>query len=74
MFIISDKEIMFCQLRCFVCLSICLPFSNITQKIMMDCNEIFMEGSGVVKKKWLDFDGGSAHHAECPNGNPAITQ
>ena len=33
-----------------------------------------MEGSGVVKRTWLDFASDPDHHAACPNGNPAITQ
>ena len=33
-----------------------------------------MEGSAVVKNNWLDFGSDPDHHADCPIGNPTITQ
>ena len=51
-----------------------MSVSNCTQKVMNGLQLNSMEGSEVVKARWLNFCGNPDHHADCPIGNPAITQ
>ena len=73
--VISAKKIMFSVALVVCCSSVFLSVSNITQKFLNSLQWNYMERPGVAKKnKWLDFGSDLDHLADCPIGNPAITQ
>ena len=57
-----------------MCVSVWLVVSNITQDVMNGLRLTFMERTGLVRNKLLNFGGHPDRHADSPIRNPAFTQ